>query len=382
MKKIKGILYKSIITGISAVCISAPFVLNTTTVSASTGGKTATDAISWVKSKLGKGIDFDGYYGNQCVDLAKAYYSYLGQSQPYGNGSGYTSNSLPKGWSRLKNASPKKGDVLVYTGGYNGYGHVAIYESDYSTYHQNWNSHSYVERVTYKYNASSSIHYWGVIRPDFAPEKTSTPAASKPKTISVTGVSVNKSSITLAPGETATIKATVSPSNAANKKITWSSSDNKVATVDKNGLVRAKKTGTATITVKTADGSKTAKTTVSIKLPSKGLAKVNGVWKYYVNGKVNTKFEGLVKGQSSWFYVRKGKIDLNYTGMGQRPDNKKWYYIKNGIVNLSYTGIAKSPKNGKLYFMRKGKFDPKYNGTVQYNGKTYTVKNGVASLKK
>lgn len=120
-------------------------------------------AIEWVKSQVGKSIDADGAYGAQCVDLILAYYDYLGVPRSSGNAVNYTTNALPNGWQRLQGVQPQKGDILVYT---SGYGHVAIYESDRSTYHQNFNSHSYVEKVTYAYNGLSNP-YWGVIRPNF-----------------------------------------------------------------------------------------------------------------------------------------------------------------------------------------------------------------------
>ena len=56
--------------------------------------------------------------------------------------------------------------------------------------------------------------------------------------------------------------ATISPSNAANKNVTWSSSDQSVATIDSTGMVTPKGLGKTTITVKTSDGGKTAKYTV------------------------------------------------------------------------------------------------------------------------
>lgn len=128
--------------------------------------RTQAEAIAWVKSKVGQHIDTDGYPAGQpyqCVDLIKAYYTYLGVSPVSGNGADYTWNSLPSGWSRIAGAVPQAGDILVYTGGY---GHVAIFESTYSTYHQNFNNHNYVERVTYAYNGFSNS-YWGVIRPNW-----------------------------------------------------------------------------------------------------------------------------------------------------------------------------------------------------------------------
>ena len=103
---------------------------------ASTNGKTADDAINWVRSLEGQPVG-----SGECVALIKAYYSYLGQTSPGGNGADYSWNQLPAGWQRLQNAQPQKGDILVYSGnGENPYGHVAIYESDYSTWHQNFAS--------------------------------------------------------------------------------------------------------------------------------------------------------------------------------------------------------------------------------------------------
>lgn len=83
------------------------------------------------------------------------------------------------------------------------------------------------------------------------------------KPISVTSVSLNKSSLSLTVGDSSSLIATITPSNATNQNLTWSSSDTTVASVN-NGLVTALKTGTATITVKTADGAKTASATVTV----------------------------------------------------------------------------------------------------------------------
>lgn len=77
-------------------------------------------------------------------------------------------------------------------------------------------------------------------------------------TVSVTGVSLNKSSASIVAGKTETLTATVAPSNATNKSVTWTSSNTNVATVSNTGVVTARAQGTATITVKTVDGNKTA----------------------------------------------------------------------------------------------------------------------------
>ncbi|MDR1563469.1 MAG: Ig-like domain-containing protein [Oscillospiraceae bacterium] len=82
--------------------------------------------------------------------------------------------------------------------------------------------------------------------------------------IPVTGVSVNKTSITLQRNEEAIITATVVPENAANKNILWTSSNSAVATVDANGIVTARGVGSAVITVSTVDGNFTATTNINV----------------------------------------------------------------------------------------------------------------------
>ncbi|MDD3868150.1 MAG: Ig-like domain-containing protein, partial [Candidatus Absconditabacteria bacterium] len=81
-----------------------------------------------------------------------------------------------------------------------------------------------------------------------------------PATIPVTGVTLNKSATTLTVGADETLVATVNPSNATDKSVSWSSSNTSVATVSATGTVTAIAAGSATITVKTNDGNKTAST--------------------------------------------------------------------------------------------------------------------------
>jgi uncharacterized protein YjdB/serine/threonine protein kinase len=94
---------------------------------------------------------------------------------------------------------------------------------------------------------------------------TAAPTTAAPTKISVTGVSVSKSSLTLTVGNTSTLSATVSPSNATDKSVSWSSSDKSIATVNSSGKVTAVKAGKATITVKTNDGSKKDTCEVTVK---------------------------------------------------------------------------------------------------------------------
>lgn len=85
------------------------------------------------------------------------------------------------------------------------------------------------------------------------------------KTVAVTSVAVSSKTLNLEVGQTRTLTATVTPDNATDKTVTWTSSDKNVATVDKdNGTVTAVGEGTATITATAANGKKdTCKVTVT-----------------------------------------------------------------------------------------------------------------------
>ena len=77
-------------------------------------------------------------------------------------------------------------------------------------------------------------------------------------TVKVSGVTIDPSSIILNIDASKTLTATVTPENAADKSVTWSSSNESVATVEQNGKISAVGVGEATITVTTTDGGKTA----------------------------------------------------------------------------------------------------------------------------
>lgn len=77
----------------------------------------------------------------------------------------------------------------------------------------------------------------------------------KSTSVSVTSVSLDRSSISMKEGSTEWLTASVYPTNATNKNVTWSSSNTSVASVSSYGQVSAKSAGTATITCRAADGS-------------------------------------------------------------------------------------------------------------------------------
>ena len=107
-------------------------------------------------------------------------------------------------------------------------------------------------------------------QPTATPRPTATPApTATPKPVKVSGITLSQTSLTMtANGQTASLTTTVTPDNAANKNITWSSSDSSVVTVV-NGTVTAVANGTADITATAADGSGvSAKCSVMVRVPN------------------------------------------------------------------------------------------------------------------
>ena len=111
-----------------------------------------------------------------------------------------------------------------------------------------------------------------------AGDKTATCAVVvNKKVIPVTKVTLDRTSLSLAPGETAELKATVEPDDATDKTVTWTSSDPTVATVA-NGVVTAVAAGTATITATATNGTddttddKTATCTITVTDPDQEAA--------------------------------------------------------------------------------------------------------------
>ena len=104
--------------------------------------------------------------------------------------------------------------------------------------------------------------------PTTNPVVSPTPTPSVEPTIAVTGVNLSLSKINMVVGDTKQLEATVTPDNATNTKITWSSSNTSVATVDENGKVTAIKAGNATITASAKD-DQAKKATCEIEVAAK-----------------------------------------------------------------------------------------------------------------
>ena len=107
-------------------------------------------------------------------------------------------------------------------------------------------------------------------------EEPDTPSVNaEPQTVAVTGVTLNKTSISLIEGDTETLTATIAPSDATNKEVSWKSSDATIATVDNSGKVTAVKAGNCKIYAESlADKTKQAicEVTVTPDLTLKGIS--------------------------------------------------------------------------------------------------------------
>ena len=153
-------------------------------------------------------------------------------------------------------------------------------------------------------------------------------------TIPVTSVKLSKTSVTIGKGKSVTVKATINPSNATTKTVTWSTSNKKIATV-KNGKITAKAVGTTYITAKC--GGKTAKVKVTVKnLPTKV--------------KLNKSTATLKKGKSLTLKAVVTPTKNAITTLTWSSSNKNIATVKNGKVTAKKTGtvtITVKTVNGK-----------------------------------
>lgn len=86
-------------------------------------------------------------------------------------------------------------------------------------------------------------------------ESSTEPTTTEPTDIKVTSINLNTDNYVMYSNQYLQLKAIVSPTNATNKNVTWSSNNTKIATVDNNGKVKALKVGNTTIIATSTDGS-------------------------------------------------------------------------------------------------------------------------------
>lgn len=210
-------------------------------------------------------------------------------------------------------------------------------------------------------------------KPTIKPEPTNTEPSSTPSPstpVAVSGVALNKKVATINVGKTVTVKATVTPANAANKTLAWTSSNTKIATVS-NGVVKGVKAGRVVITAKTTDGSNISATcTVTVKQPVTSIslskkatmytgkkltlkAKVNPAnasnkaltWKSYNTKIAKVASNGVVTG------VKAGTVKITATAKdGSRKSATCTVTVRQSVskITLSKTNVV-LPKKGSSY---------------------------------
>ena len=163
-----------------------------------------------------------------------------------------------------------------------------------------------------------------------------------------TGVTLNKTELSLTVGSSEQLTATVAPAEADNKSVTWTSSNPAVATVDASGNVTAVGTGTATITVTTADGGKTATCTVTVRSNSgssgsgsSGGGGTSGGSSVTVpvSGDQNTIHVSVSVSGSTATVSRIDTAQIN---------NVIGDSVKTGMVEIDFTGLGKTIDTVKL----------------------------------
>ena len=161
----------------------------------------------------------------------------------------------------------------------------------------------------------------------------------EPDPIPVDDVTLNVDSMELEEGETGQLIATVTPDDADNKKVTWSSSDESIATVDQNGKVTAIKEGTAIITVTTEDGGKTDTCTVTVTAKEEPLPDPDPDWVPVTGVKLNTSYLVLIEGEIDW---------LRATVTPSDADNKNviWSSSDEDIATVNQNGMVTAIKEG------------------------------------
>ncbi|HIS32149.1 MAG TPA: NPCBM/NEW2 domain-containing protein [Candidatus Limivivens intestinipullorum] len=210
----------------------------------------------------------------------------------------------------------------------------------------------------------------------------------------VTGLSLDKSSISLTKkGQTASLKAQISPSDATNKTVKWTSSKTSVAKVSSSGVVTAVGNGTATITATSADGGFKATCKVTVTLPNLRNATISIAKSTYAyTGKalkptVTVKYNGKKLRKNSDYTVsyknntKVGKATITVKGKGNYTGSKtKTFAIKIDtskaytVGNIKYKITSTSKKTAQVVGLKSAKKSTvTIPSTVKILGTSYKV---------
>ena len=153
--------------------------------------------------------------------------------------------------------------------------------------------------------------------------------------VSVTGVFLNESSMTLVGNESGKLIATIEPSNAANKNINWSSSDENIVTVNDEGRIIGKGEGTATITVTTEDGNYSDDCVVTVD--------------YIEVTDIFLSHESFILSIGKSMVIACGVLPLNAT-----DQSVQWSNSNENVIDLDVTDMGNSYYAGEVTGLTEG----------------------------
>lgn len=217
--------------------------------------------------------------------------------------------------------------------------------------------------------------------------------------VKITKLTLNKSSVQIIKGKSFSIKTSITPTNAANKNLSYTSSNDKIASVDKNGVITAKNLGTVTIKVKSQDGSGKVASMKVVVVPNGGLINVtkqkyqpyrtniaNYIGVTFSKHMQNFAIQNVGKSNEIIYLsgVTTGCITANKISAAQKKDLNRTIVIKiptsqlkvntnkRTIMWLKNSGHGQSfdiESNGTMWINAKGK-EPTYSGGKWWGGHT------------
>jgi len=180
-------------------------------------------------------------------------------------------------------------------------------------------------------------------------------------TVPVEGVSLNKTSTKIYEGSTEQLTATITPNDAANQNITWTSSDTSVATVSSSGLVTAVSNGTATITVSTEDGGYSATCEVRV-LHTTSINFSNNTFPERTTDNVTISFDD----DYCYYYDNNYGIGFYYSNGTFTVSVPSGYSLDSIGMTFTYNAVDLTASSGS--FTRSG-----YNASWESDSATNTV---------
>lgn len=178
--------------------------------------------------------------------------------------------------------------------------------------------------------------------------------------IPVNGISLNTNTLNLCKGDNATLTATISPADASNKNVTWSTSNSDVATVSPTGEIKAVGIGTTTVTATATDGNYVVSCTVSVK---------------DITDYIALSFIGGFSSINGYIY---GSLYSQITNNSSNTINLTKFTITDALTNkiVAYKdniGDLPAHSSTNLGTNFNGVYEPIFTWTYTFNGETYTI---------